>query len=515
MREALAVEGASSSSSPASDPAQEFRNRRRSLAGDRHRPLYHFLAPCHWMNDPNGAFFWKGKYHLFYQHNPNGPFWGTIHWGHAVSVDLVHWEDLPIALAPSKDGPDKDGCWSGCVVDGDGVPTALYTGLDPQTVCLATSDDDDLRVWRKCAAPVIAGPPPDLALTGFPSLTGHPSPDFRDPYVWREGARWLLLIGAGRREGGGLALLYESDDLRHWRFLRPALAGVVGSDCNMWECPVLLRFAEGCVLLISPHPEAKHVYWVAAEWRDGALQERRRDKLDWGEYVYAPQCLEEPSAQRYLLWTWVKEGRSAQAQRAAGWSGTLSLPKECRLGQDGALTVVPAAELTALRTESRILEGATLTPGDADPFLGWGSDCLEIEAEFAFVEPGVCDLVLRASPDGAERTVITYDSADGTLRVDGSRSSLDPDVDHPTDAGPLPPDGQGVVRFRAFLDRSVLEVFVADRACVTQRLYPTRADSVGLSFRVRAGAVRVRRLAAWKLAAIWPEGAAPSAVVAG
>src|SRR5260370_11470948 len=79
------------------------------------------------MNDPNGAFFWKGKYHLFYQYNPNGPFWGTIHWGHAARSDLVHWEDLPIALSPSKEGPDKDGCWSGCVVDDGGILTALYT----------------------------------------------------------------------------------------------------------------------------------------------------------------------------------------------------------------------------------------------------------------------------------------------------------------------------------------------------------------------------------------------------
>ncbi len=77
-----------------------FRKMREGLAGDRHRPLYHFIGPANWMNDPNGAFFWKGNYHLFYQYNPNGPFWGTIHWGHAVSSDLVHWEDFPIALCP-------------------------------------------------------------------------------------------------------------------------------------------------------------------------------------------------------------------------------------------------------------------------------------------------------------------------------------------------------------------------------------------------------------------------------
>src|SRR5919199_225960 len=101
---------------------------RNLLAGDRHRPLYHFLPPSNWMNDPNGLIQWDGQYHLFYQYNPHGPLWGDIHWGHAVSPDLVHWTDLPIALAP--DAPyDRDGVFSGCAVDHDGVPTIIYTGV--------------------------------------------------------------------------------------------------------------------------------------------------------------------------------------------------------------------------------------------------------------------------------------------------------------------------------------------------------------------------------------------------
>src|ERR1700748_1854334 len=94
---------------------------REALAGDQHRPRYHFIAPANWMNDPNGAIFWNGRYHLFYQYNPNGAFWGTLHWGHTASSDLVHWEDFPIALSPSEDGADKNGCWSGCVIDDRGV----------------------------------------------------------------------------------------------------------------------------------------------------------------------------------------------------------------------------------------------------------------------------------------------------------------------------------------------------------------------------------------------------------
>src|ERR671916_3155974 len=80
---------------------------------DPQRPTYHYLPPANWLNDPNGVIQWNRAYHLFYQYNPHGPFHGTIHWGHASSRDLVHWVDLPIALAPTPGGPDEDGCWSG------------------------------------------------------------------------------------------------------------------------------------------------------------------------------------------------------------------------------------------------------------------------------------------------------------------------------------------------------------------------------------------------------------------
>src|ERR1043165_6462585 len=129
---------------------------RNLLAGDRHRPQYHFLPPSNWMNDPNGLIQWKGQYHLFYQYNPHAPVWGSIHWGHAVSPDLVHWRDLPIALAPTPGTPDEYGVFSGCAVDAGGVATVVYTGVRKppglarvERPCLATSKDDDLVNWVK------------------------------------------------------------------------------------------------------------------------------------------------------------------------------------------------------------------------------------------------------------------------------------------------------------------------------------------------------------------------------
>jgi beta-fructofuranosidase len=500
----FSCENGSAAHSEGASTISSLRALRVAFADDPHRPLYHFLAPANWMNDPNGASFWSGKYHLFYQYNPNGPFWGTIHWGHAASSDLIHWEDLPIALTPSKNGPDKNGCWSGCVVFDRSVPTAFYTGLEPQTVCVATSKDE-LRTWLQNESPVISEPPPGLELTGFPSITGHPSADFRDPFVWGETGRWFMLIGAGLRQKGGTALLYDSDDLRRWQYRGPILSGVIGADCNMWECPVLLRFGSRSVLLVCPHPEAKYVYWIAGEWRGGTLQEYRRGRLDLGTYVYAAQSLHDSARDRYLVWTWIKEGRSERAQRSAGWSGLLSLPKQCGLDSNGILVIEPAKELASLRGEGRSIMNERFVPSTEEPFSGFTGDCLEIEAELSFAEPAICDLWIRVSPDQAEHTKIIYNSAEKTLTVDCADSSLDPSVDHHSVSGALVPDLENRIRFRVFLDRSVLEVFLADRACITQRLYPTREDSLGLSFRIRHGSALVHRLSVWKMTAIWPD----------
>ena len=86
--------------------SQDALTTRQRFAKDIHRPIYHYQPPSNWMNDPNGAIQWQGTYHLFYQHNPNGPLWGQIHWGHATSTDLIHWTDWPMVLAPTPGGPE-------------------------------------------------------------------------------------------------------------------------------------------------------------------------------------------------------------------------------------------------------------------------------------------------------------------------------------------------------------------------------------------------------------------------
>ena len=171
---------------------------------DPHRPAFHFVAPAGWLNDPNGLTQRDGWYHLFYQYNPFAAVHDRIHWGHARSTDLMHWEHLPIALEPG-DGPDVDGCWSGVLVDDGGVPTLVYSGRHDgiELPCVATGSADLLEWTTDAANPVIPAPPSDLDIVAF-----------RDHCVWREPG------SDGSRPGAGV------------RSSAPASAGSAGPRCS-------------------------------------------------------------------------------------------------------------------------------------------------------------------------------------------------------------------------------------------------------------------------------------------
>jgi beta-fructofuranosidase len=450
------------------------------------------------MNDPNGLIQWRGRYHLFYQYNPNGAFWGTIHWGHAVSDDLVHWTDLPIALAPTPGGPDADGCFSGCTVGHNGVPTLIYTGVrgEAQLPCLATSVDDDLRDWQKYPGnPVIAAPPPDVdALI------------FRDHAVWNEAGTWYQLVGSGIRDSGGAALLYRSEDLIAWEFLHPLYVGDRQRDeptrtGTEWECPGFFALGGEHVLVVSVMDGAlRYVVAFVGDYANQRFSPRTQGAVDEGGHFYAPQVFVDEKGRR-IMFGWLREGRTEAAQRAAGWSGVMSLPRVLSVLPDGALGMVAAPELHALRRNHRRFEAIALVPPAGPAFDRVGGDALEIVAEFDPGNAAAFGVEVRRSPNGEEETVIAYDRSSARLVVDARRSSRDEEAtgDVRSARHVLAPGEP--LRLQVFLDRSVIEVFANGRTCLTDRVYPSRPDSLGVRFFGRGGEARLRSLDVWELAA--------------
>jgi beta-fructofuranosidase len=466
--------------------AVELRAVRERAVGDRRRPVYHFTPPANWLNDPNGLLRWNGRYHLFYQYNPAGPFHNTIHWGHAVSDDLVEWRDEPVALAPSPDGPDRDGCWSGCAVDDDGTATALYTGGHGrrQLPCLATAEDPTLRHWQKHRDnPVIDAPPPEVDVVE----TDHWEAEFRDHSVWREGDTWCQLIGTGVDGTGGAALLYSSGDLRDWRYEGPLLVG--GEDGTVWECPELLDLGEKQLLHVSNYED---VVYFLGEVDAGEFRVDHRGLLDHGDF-YAPQSLCD--GDRSLTWGWLPEACDLDAQWDAGWSGALSLPRVLSLGPDGRLRQRPAEEMTALR-ERRLTGPESLVLDSERRGLDASGRALEVQLEVTLENATAFELSVFESP-GGELTPIRYTS-EGDLLVERSSSSQDPRATTDAQTMTVTPYDESL-SLRVFLDGSVVELYANRRHCLTSRVYPTRPDSTGLSVRAEGGRARVESLSVWRL----------------
>lgn len=435
---------------------------------DLHRPLYHF-SPDHWMNDPI-PFFAGGEYHIFYQHNPNGAFWGTMHWGHAVSHDLVRWQELPIALAPTPGGPDQDGCFTGCVIAGDGRFHILYTGiprLNPlqQVQCLASSKD--LITWEKYPGnPVIAAPP-----GGFGEC-------FRDPCAWREADGWSMVIGSEMPEHkGGAALLYRSPDLAHWEYVRPLFTGDAAQTGHDFECPDYFSLGDRHVLLTS-----RNKTW----WHVGRTADHRFTRDQWGAVdggaLYAAKTVRDYQGRR-LLWGWIREERPEAAQRAAGWSGVLSLPRQLDLRPDGSLGIEPVRELETLRGRHRRFGAQTVPDGpDGLPLAGVAGDALELQVRFAPTDAPILGIRVRCSPDGAEYAEIAYDRHASRLG------------DAPLDLAEM----EELV-LRVYVDRSVIEAFANGRACQTLRFYPERDDCLGVRLLARGGEAMLRSVDVWEL----------------
>jgi beta-fructofuranosidase len=367
---------------------------------------FHFAPQSGWMNDPNGLIFKDGLHHLFFQYNPDGLELKRIHWGHAVSTDLVSWQERPIALVPGDAGDyDDDGCYSGCAVPlPDGRTAVVYSGNHHgwQLPCLAIADDPSLDRWSKSVAnPVIAKHPEIAGLT-----------DFRDHCVQRVDGHYRQIVAAGAA-GEGLLLEYPSNglDLVSWGegsvLLAAKSAGLPG---EVWECPDIFPTGDQETVLLSwytAHGRAEFtwdVIWVSGS-RDetGALRPERYGRVDIGNRLYAPQSYSLPDGRR-IMFAWLQTHRDP-GSAGQPFLGAMSMPREVAL-VDGVLHQRPAQELAALRRRplGRIdSENRTLS---LDP-AGGGHEALEIRLSAAVTELRGIQLELSGEADG-----FTIDFAD-------------------------------------------------------------------------------------------------------
>lgn len=386
------------------------------------RQRYHFMPQTGWMNDPNGLIYFKGKYHLFFQHNPYGAFWDCMHWGHAVSEDMIHWEYLPEALVPSEpyDNYQKGGCFSGSAIEHEGKLFLIYTatancGRGPeQTQCIAWSEDG-IHFVKYEGNPVITAP------------EGISLSSFRDPKIWKHEDKFYLVCGASC-EGRGQALLFCSDDIFHWTFLS-VLAESRGESGWMWECPDFFPLDGQYVLTYSPMGVGDHtsVYQVGDfDYKTGKFVGKIKDEIDWGLDYYAPQSFMTPDGRRIVVtwaneWEWMPHFKDWGPTFQEGWCGFFNLFREARLTEDGRLQLMPIRELEMLREDAQMTkelylseEKTALTAGDGISY--------ELKFKISLPKTDADQIELELRSGEGKKTLCCFDLKKGELSVDRSNA---------------------------------------------------------------------------------------------
>ncbi|MEU1191254.1 glycoside hydrolase family 32 protein [Streptomyces sp. NPDC005859] len=469
------------------------------LPADPHLPVAHLRPPRNWINDPNGLAFHDGHYHVCFQYNPYGPEHANMHWGHFRSPDLLTWEELPVALTPTPGGDDADGCFSGnAVSDGDRMVafySAFRTNSWAQPVTTAESWDNG-RTWT---------PRGSLLIPDLPQGTTM----YRDPYVWREGGRWRMLVGSALADGRAAALLYESSDLEQWHYRGPFLDQAPqplapGADTGLgWECPQYLHGRDGRGALIvsawDPALGPRRTVVYPGHEQEGRFLAGAPVLIDHGPDFYAPALLPAPDG-RWLLWAWSWEARDQQWVSAAGWAGLLTMPREVTLGEDGSVRQQPAAELLSLR-DGRALTASGDTSGSA--VLGTVDGSFDLTARLELHAPATAGgLRLVTSADGGEYLDIRIDPATGELVVDREHASLDPRAHGGTYRIPCPEAetaSGAAIELRLVVDRSVAELYLPSGRTLTLRFYPTGASPWRIEAHAAGEGHMGYTVAAWNL----------------
>lgn len=336
-----------------------------ALYSEPYRPQIHFSPAGGWMNDPNGMVYYEGEYHLFYQHYPEASVWGPMHWGHAISTDLVHWEQLPIALYPDSLGYIFSGS---AVVDWNNT-SGFGTAENPPLVAFFTYHNPDIaqakeievesqaiaystdkgRTWTKYA--------------GNPVIQNPGIRDFRDPKViWHEPTRqWIAALASGQE-----IRFYASGDCKDWTYLSSFGQGR-GSHDGVWECPDLFPLAVNgsdetkWVLTVNINPggpfggSATQYFVGDFDGKQFTSAQKKTLWADYGRDNYAGVTWSDAPGGRQIFLGWMNNWQYAGEKPTHTWSGAATFPRE--LGLDKVqdmylLTSVPVAELNALRGET-------------------------------------------------------------------------------------------------------------------------------------------------------------------
>ncbi len=482
--------------------------------GDRYRPQYHGIPPAVWMNEPHSPFYYKGRYHVFYQHNPSGPYWSQIRWGHIVSDDMIHWEYVKDAVVPTP-GICPEGVWTGGACIGpDGTPwlaitagtnTTSWSGQNVAFAHAADPDDPYLADW------IVE----DKVTITQPGDNSEGERDqFRDPFVWYDDGTYYMMVSTSIPGKGGSANVYTSTDMREWEsrgYLYECDYELYPEQGAHWECVVMLPITTkdgsqtkyilfDCPQYTVDGYTVECYYWIGTFDKDSCrfIPDDHKPKLfDMGRGVYTGQngfCFltdEDKAAGktsyeqgRTVIYA-IAQGKDAGTAQnySAGWAHNFAIPLELRLSDDGKSVIrEPIKELESVRQETLYSydgEGKTAQALNSE-ISSIRGDLLEIRAKFTLA-PAAAEysggISVRYNPNTVnlqtERTDVNFSNMG--VYIERNKSSL---LDYVSKTPSHTwADTSREYEITILLDRSMLEVYVNGVMSFTTRIYPKYGDS--------------------------------------
>jgi len=470
--------------------ARKYEEASEKLINKEERPDFHLSARTGWMNDPNGFSYYDGKYHMFYQYHPYDSKWGPMHWGHAVSEDLLHWEYLPAALAPDE-AYDRDGCFSGSAITlPDGRQLLMYTGVlkehqangafcEVQTQCLAVGDGVDYEKYEKN---------PVLDAKDLPE--GCSRFDFRDPKIWqKEDGTFCCVAGNRPADGSGQILLFHSVDGFEWNF-RKILVSNNNRFGKMWECPDFFELDGKWVLLTSPqdmlpsgfeYHNGNGTLCLIGEFDEetDTFTEQHNQSIDYGIDFYAPQTVLALDGRRIMI-GWMQNWDTCNLHSSEkAWFGQMSLPRELFI-KNGRLYQRPVKELDKMRCNQVVHENISFSGTiHLDGVKGRRVD-MEVMLRPGDTEELYRKFAIRFAQDDQYHTSLSFRPYESVLKVDRKCSGSRRAIIHQRRS--LVNSSKGELKLRLILDRFSVEVFVNDGEQVLSMTMYTGQEADGISF---------------------------------
>lgn len=483
---------------------RRFAESRKKLAADPYRPAYHYVSPESSMNDPNALVFWQGRWHLFFIAMPPDEFpnpadilqrWHRTSVGHAVSDDLVHWQDLPYAINP---GPES-ACYSGSMLVEMERVVAFYPGMGAGQM-VAVSKDPLLLNWEK---------------------RGPVNTELGDSCIWKEGDTYYGLTGQKidylPNRWWPQMNLWASKDLVTWQGLGgfiedPKTPLTARRDDG--ACPNFQPIGDKHILSFFSHSNGGQYFLGDYNEKSHKFKPYEHGRFNHGTVapggVHAPRTAADGNGGVLNILNF-NHGKPSD-----DWDQIMSLTQRLTLGPDKLIRIDPVAAVASLRGDHQHV-GETVIPANEEMVLqAIKGNTMELEVEIDPEMSHWVQLNVLRSPNAEEQTSITFYNYDkklsfwydtrGVVCLDGTLSSTLPDVwVRPPERAEMERGGE-TLKLRVFIDRSVVEVFANGKQYLAMRVYPGRKDSVGVALRAQGQKAVLKSLDAWQMKSIWPPG---------